>query len=190
MDEIKIYLENGHRPPYVHEAQKLQLRALKYVLIEGILYRKSFVIPYLRCFRPDNVREVLKEVHEGVCGQHLKGRALAYKVTRLGLYWPNMLRHAQDYVKRCDHCQRFAPIVRKPPEMLTSINTPIPFALWGMDILGPFPLVSAQRKFMLVAIDYFTKWIEAKPLAMITTKEVVHFVWKTLYVGTGYLESW
>ena len=88
-----------------------------------------------------------------------------------------MLKHAQDYMKKCDRCQRFAPIVRQPPEMLTSINTPIPFAMWGMDILGPFPLVSARRKFLLIAIDYFTKWNEAKPLAKITTKKVAPFVW-------------
>ncbi|XP_063942119.1 uncharacterized protein LOC135149915 [Daucus carota subsp. sativus] len=180
MDEIKLYLQNGHLPPNADEARKLQVRALKYVLIEGILYRKSFVIPYLRCLRSDEAREALREVHEGVCGQHLGGRALAHKVTRLGFYWPDMLKHAQDYVKRCDRCQRFAPIVRQPPEMLTSINTPIPFAMWGMDILGPFPLASAQRKFLLVAIDYFTKWIEAKPLAKITTKQVAQFVWENI----------
>ena len=185
MDEIKLYLQSGHLPPNADEARKLQVRALKYVLIEGVLYRKSFVIPYLRCLRPDEAREALREVHEGVCGQHLGGRALAHKVTRLGFYWPDMLKHAQDYVKRCDRCQRFAPVVRQPPEMLTSINTPIPFAMWGMDILGPFPLASAQRKFLLVAIDYFTKWIEAKPLAKITTKQVAQFVWENIICRYG-----
>nr|XP_017233202.1 PREDICTED: uncharacterized protein LOC108207252 [Daucus carota subsp. sativus]XP_017233203.1 PREDICTED: uncharacterized protein LOC108207253 [Daucus carota subsp. sativus] len=145
MDEIKLYLESGHLPPNADEARKLQVRALKYVLIEGILYRKSFFIPYLRCLRPDEAHEALREVHEGVCGQHLGGRALAHKVTRLGFYWPDMLKHAQEYVKKCDRCQRFAPIVRQPPEMLTSINTPIPFAMWGMCILRPSPLASTQR---------------------------------------------
>ena len=89
MDEIKLYLESGHLPPNADEARKLQVWALKYVLIEGILYRKSFVIPYLRCLRPDEAHEVLREVHEGVCGQHLGGRALAHKVTCLGFYWPD-----------------------------------------------------------------------------------------------------
>ncbi|XP_063938001.1 uncharacterized protein LOC135147894 [Daucus carota subsp. sativus] len=107
LDEIKLYLQSGHLPPNADEARKLQVRALKYVPIEGVLYRKSFVIPYLRCLRPDEAREALREVHEGVCGQHLGGRALAHKVTRLGFYWPDMLKHAQDYVKRCDRCQRY-----------------------------------------------------------------------------------
>ncbi|XP_063939813.1 uncharacterized protein LOC135148496 [Daucus carota subsp. sativus] len=185
IDEVKTYLETGHLPPDAGEARKLQVRALKYALIEGILYKKSFVIPYLKCLRPDEAREALKEVHEGICGQHLGGRALAHKITRLGFFWPNMLKDAKDYVKRCDRCQRFAPVVRQPPEMLTSINSPIPFAMWGMDILGPFPLASAQRKFLIVAIDYFTKWIEAKPLAKITTKQVAQFFWENVICRYG-----
>lgn len=80
----------------------------------------------------------------------VSSRALAHKVTRLGFYWP-------EYVKRYDRCQNHAPVVRQPPEMMTSINSPIPFSMWGMDILGPFPKASAQRKFLIVAIDYFTK---------------------------------
>ncbi|XP_074354211.1 uncharacterized protein LOC141693100 [Apium graveolens] len=54
---------------------------------------------------------------------------------------------AKDYVQRYDRCQKHAPVVRRPPEMLTSINTPIPFVMWGMDILGPFPMDTAQRKY-------------------------------------------
>ncbi|XP_063942737.1 uncharacterized protein LOC135150384 [Daucus carota subsp. sativus] len=185
IDEVKTYLETGHLPPDAGEARKLQVRALMYALIERILYKKSCVIPYLKCLRPDEAREALKEVHEGICGQHLGGRALAHKITRLGFFWPNMLKDAKDYVKRYDRCQRFAPVVRQPPEMLTSINSPIPFAMWGMDILGPFPLASAQRKFLIVAIDYLPKWIEAKPLAKITTKQVAQFFWENIKCRYG-----
>ncbi|KAL8116195.1 hypothetical protein AgCh_022622 [Apium graveolens] len=69
--------------------------------------------------------------------------------------------------------------------MLTSINSPIPFAMWGMDILGPFPMATAQRKFLIIAIDYFTKWIEAKPLAKITTKQVAQFLWEIIMCRYG-----
>ncbi|XP_074342863.1 uncharacterized protein LOC141680572 [Apium graveolens] len=57
------------------------------------------------------------------------------------------MAYAKEYVKRCDRCQKHAPVVRQPPEMLISINSPIPFAMWGMDILGPFPMATAQRKY-------------------------------------------
>ncbi|XP_074369746.1 uncharacterized protein LOC141711239 [Apium graveolens] len=87
---------------------------------------------------------------------------------------------AKGYVERCDRYQKYAPVVRQPPEMLTSINSPIPFAMWGMDIFGLFLMATAQRKFLIVEIDYFTKWVEAKPLAKITTKQVAQFLWENI----------
>lgn len=130
------------------------VKALRYTLIDDLLYKRSLVIPYLKCLRPQESKEALKEVHEGICGQHLGGRTLAHKITRLGFYWPEMLADAIEYVKRCDRCQKHAPVVRQSPEMLTSINSPIPFAMWEMDILGPFPVASTQRTFLIVAIHY------------------------------------
>ncbi|XP_074359790.1 uncharacterized protein LOC141699885 [Apium graveolens] len=57
--------------------------------------------------------------------------------------------------------------------------------MWGMDILGPFPVASGQRKFIVVSIDYFTKWIEAKALAKITTKKIVQFFWENVICRFG-----
>ncbi|XP_074374767.1 uncharacterized protein LOC141715187 [Apium graveolens] len=142
-------LRNWVAPDDAQEARKLSVRALRYSLIEDLLYKRSFVIPYLKCLRPLEANEALKEAHEGICGQRLRGRALAHKITRLGFYWPTMLADAKAYLKRCDRCQRHAPIVRQPPERLTSISTPISFEIWGMDILGPFPMASGQRKFIM-----------------------------------------
>ncbi|KAL8154476.1 hypothetical protein AgCh_000007 [Apium graveolens] len=153
IDPINTHLETGWLPDDAQEAHKLSVIALRYSLIEGLLYKRSFVILYLKCLRPLEADEALKEAREGICGQHLGGRTLAHKITRLGFYWPTMLADAKAYVKRCDRCQMHAPIVRQPAERLTSISTPIPFAMWGMDILGPFSMASGQRKFIVVAID-------------------------------------
>ena len=59
---------------------------------------------------------------------------------------------------------------------------PWPFAQWGLDILGPFPLGTRQMKFLVVGIDYFTKWVEAEPLAKITQQNVKNFFWKNYCV--------
>ncbi|XP_074346439.1 uncharacterized protein LOC141685225 [Apium graveolens] len=106
IDPIKSHLETGWLPDDAQEARKLSVRALRYSLIEGLLYKRSFVIPYLKCLRPLKAEEALKEAHEGICGQNLGGRALAHKITRLGFYWPTMLADAKAYVKRRDRCQR------------------------------------------------------------------------------------
>ncbi|XP_074342537.1 uncharacterized protein LOC141680128 [Apium graveolens] len=111
IDPIKIHLEMGWLPDDAQEAHKLSVRALRYSLTEGLLYKRSFVIPYLKCLRPLDAEESLKEAREGICGQYLGGRALAYKITRLGFYWPTMLADAKAYVKKCNRCQRHTPIV-------------------------------------------------------------------------------
>ena len=76
---------------------------------------------------------------------------------RAGYYWPTMLKDAQAYVKACDKCQRFSNFIKQPSEELTPMTAPWPFAQWGLDIMGPFPIALRQLKFLVVGIDYFTK---------------------------------
>ncbi|KAK2998485.1 hypothetical protein RJ639_023954 [Escallonia herrerae] len=152
---------------------------------EGILYKKSFSLPYLRCLRPSESLYALQEVHEGICGQHLGGRTLAQKILRQGYYWPTMQKDAIEFTRRCDQCQKFAPLSHTPVAPLTSIVSPIPFAVWGMDLLGPFPMASRQRRFVIVAIDYFTKWTEAESLATITSAKCEDFFWKNIICRFG-----
>uniref|UniRef100_A0A2N9FJJ2 Uncharacterized protein n=1 Tax=Fagus sylvatica TaxID=28930 RepID=A0A2N9FJJ2_FAGSY len=160
------------------EARKLRIRASHFQLLDGILYKMGFSRPHLRCLSPEEANYVIREVHEGICGNHSGARALAHKLTRAGYYWPSLLHDATQYVKTCDKCQRFANITRAPPEEITPMTSPWPFAQWGLDIMGPFPVGTKQAKFLVVAIDYFTKWVEAEPLATITEKNVKNFVWK------------
>ena len=69
---------------------------------------------------------------------------------------------------------------RLPAKKLTTITSPWPFAQWAIDIIGPLPLGKGQVKFLLVAIDYFTKWIKAEALATITTAKIRSFMWKNI----------
>ena len=87
-----------------------------------------------------------------------------------------MQKDAEAYVKTCNNYQRFNNIVRQPTEELTPMTTPWPFAQWGLDIIGPFPTMLRQLKFLIVGIDYFTKLVEAEALATITKKNVCGFV--------------
>ncbi|GJX10108.1 reverse transcriptase domain-containing protein [Tanacetum coccineum] len=79
-----------------------------------------------------------------------------------------MHRDARDMIKKCNDCQVHRPIPRQPQQELTPITSPWPFHKWGIDIAGPFPVAAGGLKFLIVAIDYFTKWIEAKAVATIT----------------------
>ncbi|KAK3031752.1 hypothetical protein RJ639_036632 [Escallonia herrerae] len=70
--------------------------------------------------------------------------------------------------------------LRQSPSPLSSLSSPIPFAMWGMDIMGLFPPATAQRRFVIVAIDYFTKWVEAEALATISKKKCEDFFWRAV----------
>ena len=108
-----------------------------------------------------------------------------HKLIRAGYYWPTMLKDAQAYVKACDKCQRFNNFIRQLSEKLTLITAPWPFTEWGLDIIGPFPIVVRQLKFLVVGIDYFTKWVEAEALATITKKNIRSFVWRNIIYRYG-----
>ena len=94
---------------------------------------------YLRCLALDKVNYVLREVHEGACGNHSRARALVHKVIRASYYWPTIQVDAKVDVKVCDQCQRFN-VPKQSSEYLTPMMAPWPFAQWGFDILGPFPI--------------------------------------------------
>ena len=102
---------------------------------------------------------MLAELHEGICGNHPGGRTLAHRAHTQGYYWPTMRSDVADYTRKCDPCQRMSPILRSPAHDLVSISSLWPFAQWGIDIVGPFPIALAQKKLLLVATDYFNKWI-------------------------------
>ena len=91
-----------------------------------------------------------------------------------------MRADAVAYVKKCDRYQRQAPVSKLSAQDLTIITSPWLFAQWGMDIVGPLNTASAQKKLLLVAIDYFNKWIESEAFASIKDKKVVQFVWKNI----------
>jgi len=78
---------------------------------------------------------------------------------------PQMREDCKRYAQRCKQCQQYADWHKAPPEELRSIYSPWPFHTWGIDILGPFSLAIRKMKYLVVAIEYFTKWIKAEPIA-------------------------
>ena len=151
------YLRLGILPDGKDAARKLKVQASRFVLIRNVLYKRGFLRPYLRCLIHNEAGYVIREVHEGICGNHSGARSLVHKLIRAGYYWPTMLKDAQTYVKTYDKCQRFSNLIRQLSEELTPMTAPWSFVQWGLDIMGPFPTAVRQLKFLIVGIDYFTK---------------------------------
>ena len=125
---IVAYLRDRRLLEERDEAKKLRIRAAKYVLIDEMLYKRGFSQPYLRCLAPNEANYMLREVHEGVYGNHSKARALVHKVVHASYYWLTIQADAKAYVKMCDQCQRFNNIPRQPSEYLTLMMALWPFA--------------------------------------------------------------
>ncbi|XP_016173113.1 uncharacterized protein K02A2.6-like [Arachis ipaensis] len=88
-------------------------------------------------------------------------------------------------LKNCDKCQRHANIHQAAPHQLSIISAERPFGTWGIDLVGPFPTAPGQLKYLIVAIDYYTKWIEAEPLSSITATQCRKFLWRQIITRFG-----
>ena len=96
-----------------------------------------------------------------------------------------MQKEVQEYVRKCDQCQRYALNIHQPGGVLNPLSSPWPFAQWWLDIVGPFPKAIGNKKHLLVGTDYFTKWVEAEPLANIRDVDVKKFIWRNIVTRFG-----
>ena len=124
MDPIWDYINDGTLLDDLKEASKIRVRSSRFTNHKGSLYKRGFFTPFLKCIAGEDIEYVLREVHEGICGNHIGARTLAGNVLRQGYYWPTMLKDATNLVKRCRICQEHAKISRLPAEPLTSITSP------------------------------------------------------------------
>ncbi|XP_074377407.1 uncharacterized protein LOC141718938 [Apium graveolens] len=175
MTPLRNFLEKGILPPDRREALKLKYRASSFTIINGRMYRRSISQPLMRCLNTREQRQALEAVHEGICGEHLAGRSLAFKILRQGFFWPTLKVDASEYAKKCVQCQLFATIPRQPPEEMTSVLSLILFAVWAVDIVGILPTSTKKAKYCIIAIDYMTKLVEARPLSAITEEAAKKF---------------
>ena len=110
---------------------------------------------------------------------------MSHRAITQGYWWPNMKKEVQEYVRKCDQCQKFALNIHQPGGVLNPLSSPWPFAQWGLDIIGPFPKATRNKRYLLVGTDYFTKWVEAKLLANIRNVDAKKFVWKNIVTQFG-----
>jgi hypothetical protein len=94
---------------------------------------------------------------------------------------------ALEEIRKCQSFQMHAPLMHHPKNDLILVTSAWPFQKWGFDIVGPFPEAARRAKFLILAIDYFTKWVEAEPVASITALRVKKFLWKNIVCRYGIL---
>ena len=186
MDPLILFLKEDILLEEKTEADKIWRNTSRFQLSEDQkLYKCSFSGPYLLCVHPEASELILEELHEGICGSYTGGRSLSHKAITQGYQWLNMQKEALEYVKKCDQCQRFAPNIHQPGGILNPLSSLQPFAQWGLDIVMPFPKVAGTKRYLLIGTDYFTKWVEAEPLANIRDVDVKKFIQKKIVTRFG-----
>ncbi|GJW00419.1 reverse transcriptase domain-containing protein [Tanacetum coccineum] len=119
------------------------------------------------------------------CSMHAGTRSVMVKALRIGYYWPTMHEDVRKMIRAYQDCQIHRPVPRSPQQKLSPITSPWLFYKWRIDIARPFPEGPGKVKFLIVAIDYFTKWIEAKPVATITGNQIKKFIWDNIVCRFG-----
>ncbi|XP_019090108.1 PREDICTED: uncharacterized protein LOC104738230 [Camelina sativa] len=160
--DIANYLCAVEEPPnFTGYAKKKFLRDVqRYFWDEPFLYKHCADGLYRRCVPESEVQGILFHCHGSNYAGHFATFKTATKVLQAGLWWPTLFRDAHDFVSRCDSCQRRGNISKRnemPQNFILEIEV---FDCWGIDFMGPFP-PSYGNLYILVAVDYVSKWVEA-----------------------------
>ncbi|CAL2259902.1 unnamed protein product [Prunus armeniaca] len=165
------------RYPTLPSEKRIRIMALNYLMWNEDLVRKSKDEVLLRCLGKKEYMKVMGETHEGICGAHQGGRKMCWLIRRYGYFWPTMMKDCIDYSKGCESCQRHGPIQQAPSVPMNPVVKSWPFRGWAMDLIGKiYPASSQQHCFIIVATDYFTKWVEAEPIKSTTPQEIITFI--------------
>jgi len=127
----------------------------------------------------------LNDFHAGACGGHLSGLATAQKFLCTDYFWPSIFKDCVEVVKRCHPCQIFTRKIHTPPAPLFPVLTVSPFAKWGIDFMTCKPTSTIGHHYIIVAVDYFTKWEEAMPTRLNNGETTTLFIFNHIIATFG-----
>ncbi|KAA0066097.1 putative RNA-directed DNA polymerase (Reverse transcriptase), Ribonuclease H [Cucumis melo var. makuwa] len=186
--DIKQYIKCREYPYEALENDKRTIRrlAMNFFLSGEVLYKRNHDMVLLRCVDEEEAKQIMTDIYEGICGTHANGHMMARQILRSGYYWTTMESDCIKYARECKKCQIYMDKIHVAASPLHILSAPWPFSLWGMDVIGPIdPKASNGHRFILVAIDYFTKWIEAASYCNVTRGVVLKFIKKQLICRYG-----
>lgn len=143
------------------------------------LFKKTPEGVLLKCLSESEAYLALSIVHSGECEARQVSHKMKWLLFLQGMYWPTMLKDCIEFAKECEECQVHAGIQHVPTSELHSIVKPWPFRGWVLDLIWEIrPPSSKNLRYILVGVDYFTKWIEAIPFPNVGQEDVIEFIQK------------
>ncbi|XP_042387373.1 uncharacterized protein LOC121979449 [Zingiber officinale] len=184
--DLVNYLVAGVFPTHFSRIQcdKLKSDAKYYVWDDPYLWRFGSDQVVRRCVSDDEFQSILSFCHSLACGGHFGPQRTARKVLDSGLYWLTLFRDAFEFHRTCENCQKMGSISRKHEMPQQPILFCEIFDVWGIDFMGPLP-ISFDFVYILLAVDYVSKWVEAIPTRTDDSSVVVDFVRSHLFCRFG-----
>ena len=202
-EESMLLVENA--PWYAHIANflvtgeilvdwKAQDKKFFFAKIHSCYWEEPFLFKYYadqiirRCVPEEERQEILIHCHKNACGGHFASQKTAMKVLQSVFYWPSLFKDAHNVCRACDKCQRLGKISCCHMMPLNPILVVDLFDVWGIDFIGPF-LVSFEYIYILVGVDYVSKWVEVVPYRTTDHREVLKFLKENIFSRFGVLKA-
>ena len=185
--DVANYLAVGKLPKHLTPSERKLIvqHSTWFSWIEGYLFHVGADMHIRRCVREDEILDILKACHDGPCSGHFADYKILHKVLQMGYYQPTIFKDAKNFAQTCNSYQR----MRRPGQ---SDEIPLhpqlviePFECWALDFIGPINPSSNQKKYILVATEYVTKWVEAEALPRETEDTIIHFLFQ-IFVRYGF----
>ncbi|RVW33143.1 Transposon Ty3-I Gag-Pol polyprotein [Vitis vinifera] len=158
--------------------------------IHAYYWEEPFLFKYCadqiirKCVPEQEQSGILSHCHDSACGGHFASQKTAMKVIQSGFWWPSLFKDAHSMCKGCDRCQRLGKLTRRNMMPLNPILIVDIFDVWGIDFMGPFPM-SFGHSYILVGVDYVSKWVEAIPCRSNDHKVVLKFLKDNIFARFG-----
>ena len=187
--EIVSYLVNRTYPTGLSKEEKsvFQNNVAPYTIIQGILFRIGADEQLKRCLEKQERKQVMRALHSGPSGGHFATATTANRIQSASYWWPYLVRDVRAYVGSCDQCQRTGAPTFRNHWPLTPILPISPFEKWGIDFVGPINPVSTRRnRYIILATDYATKWVEARPTRKNDAATAATFLFEEIMMRFGH----
>eukprot|EP00253_Pinus_taeda_P024692 PITA_24692 len=156
------------------------------MIIGETLYHRGVDTDLRRCLTHEEAEKVLNDCHSGTCGGHRSSYTTTQNILRERYFWPTMFKYCITVVRSCHACQIFDRKTRIPPAPLQPVFVVGPFAKWGIYFMTCNPTLVGGHGYIIVAIDYFTKWAEAMPTLNNSGETAALFFFNHVYtLSTG-----
>ncbi|RVW58248.1 Retrovirus-related Pol polyprotein from transposon 17.6 [Vitis vinifera] len=137
-----------------------------------------------KCVPEEEQQGILSHCHENACGGHFASQKTTMRVLQSGFCWPSLFKDAHTMCKSCDRCQRLGKLTRRNMMPLNPILIVDLFYVWGIDFMRPFPM-SFGYSYILVGVDYVSKWVEAVPCKHNDHRVVLKFLKENIFSRFG-----